>query len=473
MTFTSGKVTTFIAAVASVATLASLRIIACGMRQGWWSTRADSSPIPDSDPEQHRRLSEQEQQSPQIKVHYGTPNAPLAETALEFKYMLKEIVLEQGGFATEQTLGKYTEADVEEMMRGLRASHDVNEGFWRRSGKTSLNHGIGTGACMLLSRAPAAYVNTAILHGAYFSYWKSYKRGESTHPAWTQDVCPRRSYLQEKVGEASEKALWRYYSVYSGAPEPEDPSLWHQLFDGNVLPKMDKHLLLFDICDDIEQFQHDEQMFVNNDKNHRKLYTKKLLMFIDRLAKDPDMQHLDLKVLRQYTERVYGQIEDWFFDNPEKHDDEFQIRDSLELAYRNGGNEVVLPFAHVKHIKHNVLWCRQPIHFETCKKHWQDLINYWEEACCERGGPCEHHGEPGWWTSLPTAELGLPDTMPDILDPMLTPSVVHRTDAGLKRDREHWRPEDYGPLATSSPPPKGKPTAAATVVVNATQDSTA
>mmetsp|Transcript_11353 Transcript_11353/g.26182 ORF Transcript_11353/g.26182 Transcript_11353/m.26182 type:complete len:455 (+) Transcript_11353:88-1452(+) len=393
---------------------------------------------------QQRRLQqlqqpEREQPKQQEQVAYGTPDAPFAETALEFKYMVKEIVKAQGGFASKPQLGRYTEADVGDMMRAVRASHDINEGFWRRSGKTSLNHGIGTGSCMLMSGAPAAYVSVAILHGAYFSYWKAYELAKPTHPAWSEDVCPRRRFLQKQVSVASERALWRYYTVYSGNPQPQDPALWHKLFDNNTLASMDKHFLLFDICDDVEQFQHDEQLLTNNDKNHNEVFKAKLLSFIDRLAAEPDMKHLKLGLLKRFTQKVYAQAEDWYFTNPAKYEEDFRIRESLELAFRNGGDEVKIGFAHVEHVRHSILWCRMPINFDKCMQHWPDLINYWEEACCGRGGPCIPHGGEKWRKTLPLKELGLPETWPDKLGPHLTPATVHRTPESFRHDVDRFR----------------------------------
>jgi len=388
-----------------------------------------------------RRLLE-EQAAPK-KLHFGTPEAPFAETALEFKYHLKEVVKAQGGFAAKPELGKYTEADVEDMMRALRAANDIQEGFWRKSGKTSLNHGIGTGSCMLMAKAPAEYVNTAILHGSYFAYWRAFDLAKSTHPGFDEDVCPRRRYIEKTVSEKSERALWRYYSVYSGNPQPTDPALWNELFDNKSLPVMDKHMLLFDICDDYEQFQHDEQFFNNNDKHHKRPFVKNLNIFLDRLAKEPDMQHLELGPLRKYIKRVQKQVEDWYFSgDDDKYATQFKIRDTLELAYRNAADTVVIGFAHIEHVRHSILWCRQPIHFAQCLEHWEDIRDYWEEACCDRGGPCTRHG--GWerYKKLPLKEIGLQtESMPKKLLPKLTPAVIGQTKDDLKRGI--W--DDYAP----------------------------
>mmetsp|Transcript_23608 Transcript_23608/g.54980 ORF Transcript_23608/g.54980 Transcript_23608/m.54980 type:complete len:453 (-) Transcript_23608:186-1544(-) len=390
-----------------------------------------------------RLLEEEERPNAAQKLHYGTPEAPFAETALEFKYHLKEVVKAQGGFASEPELGKYTKWDVEDMMRATRVANDVQEGFWRKSGKTALNHGIGTGSCMLMTKAPAAYVNVAILHGTYFAYWRAYKLGKSTFPGFEEDVCPRRRYVEKAVSKTTERALWRYYSVYSGNPQPTDPALWNELFDNKTLPIMDKHMLLFDICDDVEQFQHDEQFFNNNDKNHKRPYVKNMKIFLNRLEKDPDMQHLDLKLLKKYVRRVQDQVEDWYFKSPEKYTEQFKIRDTLELAYRNAGDTVVIGFAHIEHVRHSILWCRKPIHFAECLEHWEDIRDYWEEACCDRGGPCTRHGGPERYQALPLADIGLPPAFPEKLLPKLTPATMGKTKESLAHGRDVFG--DYAP----------------------------
>mmetsp|Transcript_48421 Transcript_48421/g.115127 ORF Transcript_48421/g.115127 Transcript_48421/m.115127 type:complete len:467 (-) Transcript_48421:196-1596(-) len=369
------------------------------------------------------------------RLHYGTTEAPFAQTALHFKFQLKEILKEQGGFATKSAPGIYTEEDAHDIMRALRQSHDLQEGFWQTSGKTSLNHGVGAASCMLLARAPATYVSTAILHGAYQTIWTGHELGKSSHPQWTDDICPRRRYLQKAVSNVTEAALWRYYTMYSANEDLHNPTLLHKLMDQKTqqLPLMDKYLQVFAICDDIEQFQHDEQLFTNNERNHDQEYTASLLQLLGRLEQDAELKHLDFSVLRPFMEKAYEQTHDRFLHNPDQYEQEFKLRDTIELSFRAAADPPVKAYAHQPHIRRSVLWCRAPENQDVCANHWHGVTAFWESACCERGGPCVAHDGEKWQKNLPKKRLGLPVTMPTTLTPRLLPQRAGVSAADLDR----------------------------------------
>ena len=105
---------------------------------------------------------------------YGTLDRPFASIVSEFKLHLMQIVKEDPDV--------YSKEDIQFIAKVTRIAIDMFHGQWRKSGKMALNHEVGSASCMLHYKAPIEYVAIAMIHSAYFAYWKEGIVGESEHP---------------------------------------------------------------------------------------------------------------------------------------------------------------------------------------------------------------------------------------------------------------------------------------------------
>jgi hypothetical protein len=341
-------------------------------------------------------LPKQESASP---LSYGTADQPFAQTMAEFKFHL----LKHG--QAQDPHKSYAVQEVELIAKASRMALDMFSA-WRLSGRTGLNHAIGTASCMLHLNSPSEYVILALMHNVYFAFWAEHAVGVSEHPFFHQgDICARRRWVAEQLGSDLEFKMWRYYSMWSGRPEKDEPKLWLYMFKKfpHLLEDMDKHIISFVMCDEVEQYHAFEQLWVDNDRRRTHEFQSEFLQAIDVLAADPTMAEQKFEMLRSHAEAVFKETNELFDEeNAIEKSFEMQFRDMFEPVFRKVSYAPFVNWAHLSQVNLYVRLCRKNI--PRCARNWVQHKSFWETTCCEQQGPCaidkanlEINYDETWW----------------------------------------------------------------------------
>jgi hypothetical protein len=318
----------------------------------------------------HRRLS------------YGTTDQPFAQTMVEFKFHL----LKHSQAQEEEK--RYTVQEVELIAMASRMALDMFSA-WRLSGRTGINHAIGTASCMLHLNSPSEYVILALMHNVYFAVWAEHTVGVSEHPFYHEgDICARRRWVAEQLGSDMELKMWRYYTMWSGRPEKVEPKLWLQMLQkfGHLLEDMDKHIISFVMCDEVEQYHAFEQLWVDNDRRRTEEFQSEFLQAIDVLAADPIMAEQEFRMLRSHAEAVFKNNNKLFDENAVENSFEMQFKDIFEPVFRKVSYAPFVNWAHLQQVNLYIRLCRKNI--PRCARNWVQHKDFWETNCCDQQGPC-------------------------------------------------------------------------------------
>jgi len=345
------------------------------------------------------------------KLSYGTTDQPFAQTMAEFKFHLLKHAKAQ------EENKRYTIQEVELIAKASRMALDMFSA-WRLSGRTGLNHAIGTASCMLHLNSPSEYVILALMHNVYFTFWAEHAVGVSEHPFFYEgDICARRRWVAEQLGSDLEFKMWRYYTMWSGRPEKYEPKLWLFMFKKfqHVLEDADKHIISFVMCDEVEQYHALEQLWVDNDRRRTEEFQSDFLQAIDVLAADPTMAEQNFGMLRSHAEAVFKTTNELFDENAEEKSFEIQFKDMFEPVFRKVSYAPFVNWAHLSQVNLYVRMCRKNI--PRCARHWVQHRSFWDTNCCKQQGPCsadmanlEMKYDETWWLLprfVPPANLTL------------------------------------------------------------------
>jgi hypothetical protein len=244
---------------------------------------------------------------------------------------------------------------------------------------------------MLHINAPSQYVILALMHNTYFAVWAEQVVGESSHPFWNDgNICARRRWVAEQLGDDMEFLLWRYYSMHSGRPEKKDPQLWEYLMykHRDELEEMDMHIISFLMCDEIEQYHAYEQLWVDNDRDRSETFQADFLRAMDLLAVDPTMANQEFGMVRSYAEAMFKQTNELFGKDAEAAESSYetQFKNLLEHTFRHVSYAPFVNWAHLPQVNDYVTICRRKT--MKCGRNFAKARNYWDTNCCDRGGPC-------------------------------------------------------------------------------------
>lgn len=345
-----------------------------------------------SSPKEHRRRM----------LSYGTTEQPFAQTMAEFKsHLLRHV-------QAQEEDKRYTVQEVQLIAKASRMALDMFSA-WRLSGRTGLNHAIGTASCMLHLNAPSDYVLVALMHNIYFTYWAEHSVGVSEHPFFHEgDICARRRWVAEQLGADLEFKMWRYYTMWSGRPEKDEPKLWLYMLKKlqkfpHLLEDMDKHIISFVMCDEVEQYHALEQLWVDNDRRRSKEFQADFLKAIDVLSADPTMAEQEFGMLRSHAEAVFETTNEIFDENVVETSFEIQFKDMFEPVFRKVSYAPFVNWAHLEQVNLYVRLCRKNI--PRCARNWDKHKMFWETNCCSQHGPCsadkakldELKYDESWW----------------------------------------------------------------------------
>ena len=76
--------------------------------------------------------------------------------------------------------------------------------------------------------------------------------------------------------------------MWSGRPEKVEPKLWLHMLQkfGHLLEDIDKHIISFVMCDEVEQYHAFEQLWVDYDRRRTEEFQSEFLQAIEVLAAD-------------------------------------------------------------------------------------------------------------------------------------------------------------------------------------------
>src|SRR5688572_5201386 len=113
---------------------------------------------------------------------------PIAQTVLQL--------------ATQMAAGGYKAAEIGAVLVSYQASARLYAGIYRESGKTLIDHAVGTASVVTAHGAPADVVSAALLHAAYpLGFFPTFV---------ANDVTAKRRWLEANTSAAVEEQVWDY-----------------------------------------------------------------------------------------------------------------------------------------------------------------------------------------------------------------------------------------------------------------------
>lgn len=146
-----------------------------------------------------------------------------------------------------------------------------------------VSHTLGTASCMLHLKASAAEVSFASIH----TYWYA-----ATWLSGLDDsaLCQHRIMLASFIGREAESLLWRYSHFFLHG---QDPDLLQPLLQGvpeHQLSAMDRKLLRFIFCDELEVVRRLDRVWFNADTKSSASDLSRRLDILTKLAQYAGIQ---------------------------------------------------------------------------------------------------------------------------------------------------------------------------------------
>jgi hypothetical protein len=221
--------------------------------------------------------------------------------------------------------------------------------------------------------------------------------------------------------------LWRYTTVHAGRPSEVDPRRWLALLQEypDQLEDIDKYIISFNMCDEAEQYQSYEQLWIENERSHSPAFQRELLQAMDLLSSDPLFQKSShFPTIRQYVQEQYEQTNAWGFpsvyesttstnsssttvdvvsatttasDSVRQGERDFQR--IFEPSFRSASHSLYVNWAHIPIVhRHLFEYCLHEETYRVCVENFGTVKRWWDTICCGTskdsvedvggGGPC-------------------------------------------------------------------------------------